>query len=177
MLFCLANFATSLIFLMESSSSKLRSAMPLRGVAAMVSQRWCCGSYESGPLSVRHLSRTVQQCSDCGLCSGVTNLSRAYYQLRALARLPLRNEDLRVVTLTISMLQTAPRTGHLPKNELLAGPLVPLSCYGARTGAERDASPWAGRDGLGGDAHRFSHSRGIAGRAAAPTHRLVYAKQ
>ena len=75
------------------------------------------------------------------------------------------------------MLQTAPRTGHLPKNELLAGPLVPLSCYGARTGAERDASPWAGRDGLGGDAHRFSHSRGIAGRAAAPTHRLVYANE
>ena len=48
MLFYRANLATSLIFLMESSSSKLRSAMPLRGVDAMVSQRWCCGLYESG---------------------------------------------------------------------------------------------------------------------------------
>ena len=54
---------------------------------------------------------------------------------------------------------------------------MPLSCYGARTGAGRNASPGAGRDGLRGDAHRFSHSRGIAGRAAAPTHRLVYADE
>ena len=42
---------------------------------------------------------------------------------------------------------------------------MPLSCYGARTGAGRNVSPGAGRDGLGGDAHRFSHSRRIAGRA------------
>jgi len=54
---------------------------------------------------------------------------------------------------------------------------VSLSCYGARTGAGRNASPGPGRDGLGGDAHRFSHSRGIAGRVAAPTHRLVYADE
>ena len=48
---------------------------------------------------------------------------------------------------------------------MLAGPLVPLSCYAAGTGAGRNASPGPGRDGLGGDAHRFSHSRGIAARA------------
>ena len=40
MLFCRANLATSLIFLMESSSSKFRSATPLRGVDAMVSFVW-----------------------------------------------------------------------------------------------------------------------------------------
>jgi hypothetical protein len=94
MLFCLANLATSLIFLMESSSSRFSSAMPLRGVAAMAlgvdgvaapgvdgftapgvdAFRWpgvarcfavCIGR---GSLSVlAHLSRAVQQCSDCGL--------------------------------------------------------------------------------------------------------------
>ena len=52
------------------------------------------------------------------------------------------------------MLQAARSTGHLPKKELLAGPLVPLSCYGARTGAGRNASPGPGRDGLRGDARR-----------------------
>ena len=35
MLFWRANFATSLIFFMESSSSRFKSATPLRGVEAM----------------------------------------------------------------------------------------------------------------------------------------------
>ena len=40
-------------------------------------------------------------------------------------------------------------------------------------------TPRRGRagDGLRGDARRFSHSRGTAARAAAPTHRLVYADE
>ena len=70
------------------------------------------------------------------------------------------------------------RSEHLPKKLGLCGSgLVCLSCYGAGTSARRNDSPGAGRDGLRGDAHRFSHSRGIAARAAAPTHRLVYASE
>ena len=41
-----------------------------------------------------------------------------------------------------------------PKNRGVALRLVPLSCYGAGTGAGRNASPGAGRDGLRGAARR-----------------------
>ena len=67
--------------------------------------------------------------------------------------------------------------GTLPKNELLAGPLVPLSCYGAhRCRADRLAGAGPRRP-----RGRQTPSRATRGRnrgpRAAPTHRLVYADE
>ena len=67
--------------------------------------------------------------------------------------MPLSNECLSVVTRTLTM-PTAHRAlrALAQKTECQCGRgLVPLSCYGADTGAGRNASPGAGHDGLGGE--------------------------
>ena len=137
MLFCRANFATSLIFLMESSSSRFSSAMPLRGVDAI----GAASAVSRRPASTRFAAPRRAGAAVC-MSRGVIGAGPSVagrpavlrlwalvcYQFKAgrttsfvrLQVLPLRNEDLRVVTHTRSLLQTAPRTGHLPKKELLA---------------------------------------------------------
>ena len=140
MLFCRANLATSLIFLMESSSSRFRSATPRAGVDAILRRRRCRGvwrfhsawrrrvfaapgvalvlrfvlvegRYRCGPIISRGPSSSAPT-TDCALYKYRGGRTTLRVRLQSL---PLRNEDLSVVTHTISMLQTAPRTGHFAK--------------------------------------------------------------
>ena len=157
MLFWRANFATSLIFLMESVvvlQIKVGDAVARRGrhgflasgaalvlrfvlVEAVIGagpslagrpavlRLWTvlwCYKFEAGALPASCA------CKHCLCAMRTSELShtqdQCFKQHRAL--------------------------GTCPKNRGAMWPLVPLSCYGARTGAGRNASPGAGRDGLGG---------------------------
>ena len=175
MLFCRANLATSLIFLMLSSSSRFKSATPLRGVDAMVSwrlaQRWRCGRCRRGPLSVlaHRRPRAPAVLWGCFFRGRRTQLQ----SLQTRCHRAMRTSELSHTQDHCFKQHRA--LGTLPKNELLAGPLVPLSCYGAhRCRADRLAGAGPRRP-----RGRQTPSRATRGRnrgpRAAPTHRLVCA--
>ena len=115
--------------------------------------------YRCGPIFLPRLCRVLRQCS-----GGVQLFEAGVHSCESLQNtMPLSNECLRVATRTLTMPTANCALGALAQKTRWCGRgLVPLSCYGARTGAGRNASPGAGLDGLRGDAHRFSHSRGIA---------------
>ena len=131
MLFCRANLATSLIFLMLSSSSRFKSATPLRGVDAMVSwrlaQRWRCGRCRRGPLSALAHRRprapaVLWGCFFRGRRTQLQSLQTRCHRAMRTSGLPHTQDQ---------CFKQHRALGTLPKNELLAGPLVPLSCYAA----------------------------------------------
>jgi hypothetical protein len=150
--------------------------MPLRGVAAMVSQRWCCGSYESrryrcGPILL--LCRVLRQCS-----GGLTNLRQAHSlsaykkQMRPSTEYCWSCHRRNIKTLAISECWAPSRVRQKAGVWQSSRASVMLR-RAHRCRAERLAGGGPRRPpGRRAPFLAFARNRG---RRAAPTHRLVYA--